>query len=180
MFIQIPLSLHGGRLVLTEAGLRIQANLYAVKGGEATRRSADEYEEWLWDKPKRTIRTRTTGHPPELGQRLIDGCDSGVSTRRIDMDHGEMHSGGWGGEMLLSGLLFSGLLLAVGAVFVVLLLRNAGVFGLVAARLISSSPSQPRTDSALVLLRERYARGEIDTAEYEERRQRLLDELSTI
>jgi len=33
-----------------------------------------------------------------------------------------------------------------------------------------------RDDTALAVLRERYARGEIDRAEYEERRRRLLDE----
>ncbi len=37
-----------------------------------------------------------------------------------------------------------------------------------------SGPPAPREDSARQILRERYARGEIDAAEFEERRRRLL------
>lgn len=39
---------------------------------------------------------------------------------------------------------------------------------------LATTPPPPRAKSAIEILDERYARGEIDTEEFEERRQRLL------
>ena len=94
------------------------------------------------------------------------------------MDHEAFGPGIWGGGEALLGL-FIPLVLLVGAVVLLALLlpalRSSGRFGLGEG---DTPPlaARPREDRALALLRERYARGELDTAEYEERRHRLRDE----
>jgi putative membrane protein len=86
------------------------------------------------------------------------------------------HVGGaWGWGLLgpvLTLLFWGGLVLGI-----VLLVRGGG---LGAGGREAPPPPRPTEDRALAILRERYARGEIDTAEYEERRRRLLDESSTL
>ena len=83
-------------------------------------------------------------------------------------------AGGWGllGPVLTL-LLWGGLVLGI-----VLLVR--GGFGTDGMRTAPPQPPHPAQDGALAILRERYARGEIDSAEYEERRRRLLDETPTL
>ena len=94
----------------------------------------------------------------------------------------EMGHGGEGGvlELLLPlvGMLVPLLLLAGVALVTILLLRRAK---LVTPMVESPAHPAPRTaDPALATLRDRYARGELDTAEYEERRHRLLDEAASL
>ncbi|WP_254538338.1 SHOCT domain-containing protein [Halomarina litorea] len=69
--------------------------------------------------------------------------------------------GGWGIGMLLLGILWMVLLVA---------LPVALVYGLLSDR------GGPRSDSAMEVLREQYARGEIDEEEYESRRRRLSEQ----
>ena len=94
------------------------------------------------------------------------------------MGHGDFGHGGWGGEALLSGISFLVLAIVVVVFLGVLLLRNRGGFTF-GGGLATPTP-RPLADPALLLLRERYARGEIETAEYEERRHRLLDETADL
>ena len=79
--------------------------------------------------------------------------------------YGEMGTGGvWGGFGLLAALGLLLALLAVVALGLYLLVRLAREGALV---------GEPTDDAALATLRERFARGEIDAEEYEERRGRL-------
>jgi putative membrane protein len=96
------------------------------------------------------------------------------------MNHGEFGRGGWGGEALLPGFILLVLVLAGMALLVVFFLRSTGYFGNSATHQTPRPTPQPHADPSLQLLRERYARGEIDTAEYEERRRRLLDEPASL
>ena len=94
--------------------------------------------------------------------------------------YGHWGGGAWGFELLgplLTLLVWGGLALGV-----VLLLRGGrfGAGGAGAEHLAPPPPPRRAEDPALAILRERYARGEIDTAEYEERRHRLLDEPPTL
>lgn len=71
---------------------------------------------------------------------------------------------GWGGVMML---LASLLWLALIALIVVVIMRlwpGSGTF----------QSSVPREDEALSILRQRYARGEIDSEEFERKRRELL------
>jgi putative membrane protein len=52
------------------------------------------------------------------------------------------------------------------------------IYLILRARSASDSHHQPQRQSPLDILEERYARGEIDSDEYEERRRRLLDNLN--
>lgn len=70
------------------------------------------------------------------------------------------HMAGWGWGMMLFGLLWMGLFIGLPVYFVYWLATRA------------HSESQPE-DSALAVLREQYARGEIDDEEYERRRDGL-------
>ena len=89
--------------------------------------------------------------------------------------HSHLGDAAWGWGLLgslLTLLLWSGLILGI-----ILLVRGGlGAGGERAA----PPPPRPVEDRALAILRERYARGEIDSAEYEERRQRLLDATPTL
>jgi putative membrane protein len=87
------------------------------------------------------------------------------------MWYGHPGYGDWGFWGLLGPLLM--LLFWVGLAFVVASLAR-GWFGLRPhAAPPPAEPARPE-DRALTILRERYARGEINSAEYEERRQTLL------
>lgn len=76
--------------------------------------------------------------------------------------------GGWGWGHMLFGSLMMLLLLAAIVVLIALIIRWIG-----------SSPHAPRSapeqNRALAILEERYARGEIDKEEFEERRRTLRD-----
>lgn len=92
---------------------------------------------------------------------------------------------GWGGEggvmellLPLAGVLVPLLLLAGVALVTILLLRRAKLATPTAGS--AAHPALRATDPALATLRDRYARGELDTAEYEERRHRLLDEAASL
>ncbi len=69
---------------------------------------------------------------------------------------------GWGG--MIFGPLFMLLLLALFIAFIVLVIKWAGGLG---------SESRPRQRTALDILEERYAAGEINRDEFEERRNAL-------
>lgn len=76
---------------------------------------------------------------------------------------------GYGDHPMMWGNMFMGpvmmiLMIVVVAVVVVLVLRFSGIGG--------GGGKEPR-DNALAILNERFARGEIDKAEYEERRKAL-------
>ena len=74
----------------------------------------------------------------------------------------------WGGFGLILGPIFM-VLVVVGIVAgVIYLLRLFGVAG-------STNNSHAAHDRALVLLKERYAKGEIDSAEFTERKKQLAD-----
>lgn len=82
---------------------------------------------------------------------------------------GGPHMLGWGGGYgMIFGTIFMILLLAVVIAVAVLLVRWLGGLG-------QSDASRPSRPAALDILKERYARGEIDKEEYEERR-RVLGE----
>lgn len=91
----------------------------------------------------------------------------------------------WGGEggvmellLPLVGMLVPLLLLTGVALVTILLLRRTK---LATPGVGHTMPAAvPATDPALATLRDRYARGELDTAEYEERRHRLLDEAASL
>jgi putative membrane protein len=89
--------------------------------------------------------------------------------------YGYLGGAAWGWGVLgtaLTLLLWGGLILGI-----VWLVRGGLGAG---ERPALPRPPQPPEDRALAILRERYARGEIDSAEYEERRRRLLDEIPTL
>ncbi len=95
------------------------------------------------------------------------------------MPHERFGDGGWGGGdavLPLLGMLVPLVFLAGLALLAFLLLRGRLAPVLGRFDRVSFAPAPPPADPALALLRDRYARGEIDTAEYEERRQRLLGE----
>lgn len=100
------------------------------------------------------------------------------------MGYREMYPTGWGREELVADLLLPllgtlvPLLLLAGIVLlVILLLRRAQLAGPGAGH--STLPVQAM-DPALTTLRDRYARGELDTADYEERRRRLLESMEPL
>lgn len=70
---------------------------------------------------------------------------------------------GWGGIAMILGSLFWIALLALIVLVIVRLWPGSGTF----------QSSAPREDEALSILRQRYARGEIDREEYEQKRQDL-------
>lgn len=76
---------------------------------------------------------------------------------------GSWNGGWWGFGMMLSSLLFLALIV-VGIVFVVRPSSEG-----------SGTARRPERNSALDILDERFARGEIDQQEYEERRRILSD-----
>jgi putative membrane protein len=76
--------------------------------------------------------------------------------------YGPWDGGWWGFGMMLFSFLFLGLVV-VGVVFVVRSLSEGG----------GRSPNRSDGNRALDILDERFARGEIDRSEYEERRRIL-------
>ncbi len=96
------------------------------------------------------------------------------------MDEREFGRGGWGAEGMVTdmlvpllGMLVPLLLLAGVALVTILLLRRAKLAS-PGVGYHTAPPLHP-TDPALTILRDRYARGELSTADYEERRHRLSD-----
>jgi len=96
------------------------------------------------------------------------------------MGYEEMGAQGWGREGMLADMLVPLLgmevpllLLAGVALVTILLLRRAKLADPGVG--YHTAPPVQAIDPALTILRERYARGELATAEYEERRRRLLD-----
>lgn len=83
--------------------------------------------------------------------------------------HGHMWGTGWGWGHMLFGPLMMIVVIAAIVVAVVLVVRWVG--GSDQGRNAAARP--PATRSSLDILEERYARGEIDTAEFEERRRTL-------
>ncbi len=81
--------------------------------------------------------------------------------------HGPMWPGGWGGMMF--GPLMMILVVAAIVVLVVVALRWLGSTG------HGVSPQAPPGKTPLDILKERFARGEIDREEFEERRRALGD-----
>jgi putative membrane protein len=79
---------------------------------------------------------------------------------------GHMWNSGWHGWFL--GPIMMIIFIAVAVVVVVLLVRWLGGGN-------AGATEAPRGKTALDILKERYARGEIDTQEYEERRRALED-----
>ncbi len=78
--------------------------------------------------------------------------------------HGMMWGGGqWGGFGMVIGPILMILILVAIVVGVIYVLRLFGANG----------TGQPAHDRALMLLKERYAKGEIDTKEFEERKELL-------
>ena len=85
--------------------------------------------------------------------------------------HADINDGGYGhmgnhGAWMMGGSLMMILVIAAIIVLVVLLVRWLGG---------SASPAAPSGKSALDILAERFARGEIDKQEFEERRRTLTD-----
>ncbi len=74
----------------------------------------------------------------------------------------------WGGFGMVLGPIFMVLLLVGLVVGIFLVLRALGLTG-------SAAMSNRAADSALAILKERYARGEIDSKEFEERKRLLVD-----
>lgn len=94
-----------------------------------------------------------------------------ISDRNRFYDHGhDMMWGGsqWGGFGMVLGPIFM-ILIVVGIVAgIIYLLRLFGMAG-------PASGSHAAHDRALALLKERYAKGEIDTTEFTERKKLLAD-----
>ena len=80
---------------------------------------------------------------------------------------GMMWGSGWGGSIF--GMLM--MLVYFGAIVLLVVFAFRWIAGLGSHR--STSYSRPSEDSALDILRERFARGEIDKAEFEERKRHL-------
>lgn len=80
---------------------------------------------------------------------------------------GMMWGGGWGGSIF--GMLMMFVYFAAVVLLVIVAVRW------IAGLLHSPPPSASSKDSALDILRERFARGEIDKAEFEERKRHLTD-----
>jgi putative membrane protein len=96
---------------------------------------------------------------------------SDTPTRDFRYYHGPgMMWGGdyWGGFGMVLGPIFMVLLLVGLVVGIFLVLR---ALGLTSSGVMSNRPA----DSALAILKERYARGEIDSKEFEERKRLLVD-----
>lgn len=87
---------------------------------------------------------------------------SGAAWAQASPDRYGPHMMGWGGYGMFLGPLFMIVGLAVAIALALILVRwSGGVRG--------PTPS-PASKTALDMLKERYARGDIDKAEYEERR----------
>jgi len=92
-----------------------------------------------------------------------------VFANGISDGHGRAFMWGWGGMGF--GPIFMILVLAAVVVLVVLLIRWLGGLG----REAPGPHITPRGKSPIEILKERYARGEIDKEEFEERRRTLDD-----
>ena len=83
--------------------------------------------------------------------------------------HGMMWEGDhWGGFGMVLGPIFMILILVAIVIGVIYLLKHFGGISM-------TSDAGPAADRALTILKERYARGEIDSKEFEERKKLLTD-----
>jgi len=89
------------------------------------------------------------------------------------MGHEYMGHSTWGWGLL--GMLLP-LLAWGGLLFAVILAARGGLPGRSSTTPPPPPPTHKPDDRALAILRERYARGEIDSTEYEERRRWLTDD----
>lgn len=79
-----------------------------------------------------------------------------------------------GHDMMWGGDQWGGFGMVLGPIFMILILVGIVVGATYALRLFGVAGSgQPAHDRALMLLKERYAKGEIDTQEFEERKKLL-------
>lgn len=79
-----------------------------------------------------------------------------------------------GHDMLWGGGRWGGFGMVLGPIFMILILIGIVVGAIYVLRLFGVAGSvQPAHDRALMLLKERYAKGEIDTQEFEERKKLL-------
>lgn len=98
---------------------------------------------------------------PALAQAAVDPRD-----RPYYYGHGMMWGDQWGGFGMIFGPIFMILILVAIVVGIIYALKYLGAINL---------PSAPSGGKALDLLKERYARGEIDHQEFDERKKRLTD-----
>ncbi len=83
--------------------------------------------------------------------------------------HGMIWEGDhWGGFGMVLGPIFMILILVAIVIGVIYLLKHFGAVSV-------TSDAGPAADRALTILKERYARGEIDSKEFEERKKLLSD-----
>ena len=79
-----------------------------------------------------------------------------------------------GHDMMWAGDQWGGFGMVLGPIFMILILVGIVVGAIYVLRLFGVAGSgQPAHDRALMLLKERYAKGEIDTQEFEERKKLL-------
>lgn len=79
-----------------------------------------------------------------------------------------------GHDMMWGGDQWGGFGMVLGPIFMILILVGIVVGAIYLLRLLGVAGSvQPAHDRALMLLKERYAKGEIDTQEFEERKKLL-------
>ncbi|WP_454283525.1 SHOCT domain-containing protein [Roseovarius sp. MBR-79] len=89
-----------------------------------------------------------------------------MANRDAPFYHG--HDMMWGGDQ------WGGFGMVLGPIFMILILVGIVVGAIYVLRLFGVAGSgQPAHDRALMLLKERYAKGEIDTLEFEERKKLL-------
>lgn len=78
-----------------------------------------------------------------------------------------------GHDMMWSGDHWGGFGMVLGPIFMILMLVGIIVGAIYVLRLSGAGSGGPVHDRALMLLKERYAKGEIDTQEFEERKKML-------
>jgi putative membrane protein len=98
------------------------------------------------------------------------------TTNKVAPDRGYYHGPGmmwggghWGGFSMIFGSIFMLLLLGAGVAAVIYIVRSMGALG---PSNMLGGPGQG-SDKAISILKERFARGEIDKDEFEERRKLL-------
>lgn len=102
------------------------------------------------------------------GRGPMGGGRSFVDAGSRHMDNGDMH---WWMLVLIAVLVVAVIALVVWLVIMMNRARTGVTSGTASA--VAAPPSTPIGPTARQILDERYARGEIDTADYEERRSKL-------